>query len=170
MKYHNFEEVPVWQDGTSLTVRVFEVTEDKAFLFKGDIANQMQRAALSIPNNIAEGFERGTTPELIMFLYYAKGSAGEVRSICHVCSRLACFGHLGSEISDLTTRAAAVSRQLSGWAMSLQESEIEGPRRLTERKRETFGQKKRAAEFVARLKADAETRLRALRPESQERT
>ena len=80
MKYTNFEDVPVWKDGMRLTKRIFEITQDKSFRAQGDLANQLQRASLSIPNNIAEGFERGTTKELIVFIYYAKGSAGEVRS------------------------------------------------------------------------------------------
>ncbi|MHB9020109.1 MAG: four helix bundle protein, partial [Minisyncoccota bacterium] len=77
MKFERFEDLPVWKDGVRLTVEVFKLTEDKRFRFKGDIANQLQRAALSVPSNIAEGFERGTTQELITFLYYARGSAGE---------------------------------------------------------------------------------------------
>jgi hypothetical protein len=48
MKYERFEDLPVWQDGIQLTVKVFKVTEDKSFRFKGDIANQIQRAALSV--------------------------------------------------------------------------------------------------------------------------
>ena len=98
MKYERFEDVPVWQDGIDLTVLVFKVTEDGSFRYLGDIANQLQRAGLSIPINIAEGFERGTTSELTAFLYYAKGSAGEVRSICHVMAKLDRFAHLKSEI------------------------------------------------------------------------
>ncbi len=58
MKYGNFEDIPVWKDGIDLTARIFEITEDKSFRNKGDIANQLQRAGLSVPNNIAEGFER----------------------------------------------------------------------------------------------------------------
>lgn len=107
MKYENFEDVPVWKDGIDLTVKVFELTEDPAFRGQGDIANQVQRAALSVPNNIAEGFERGTTPELIQFLYYSKGSAGEVRSICYVMERLNLLGHLKSQISNLKSRAVS---------------------------------------------------------------
>ncbi len=73
MKFGRFEDVPVWKDAIQLSVLAFKVTEDKRFRFKGDIANQLQRAALSVSNNIAEGFERGTTQELITFLYYARG-------------------------------------------------------------------------------------------------
>jgi four helix bundle protein len=165
MRYKNFEDVPVWQAGIELTANVFKLTDDKDFRFKGDIANQIQRAALSVPNNIAEGFERGTTPELITFLYYAKGSAGEVRSICHVIDRLPYFIHLKSQIADLKLLAASISRQLSAWATSLQEGDIAGPRYLTEQSKQTYQQKQRAAAFVEKLKRDQEERMEKLRKE-----
>jgi four helix bundle protein len=163
MKYKSFEDVPVWQAGIELTVEVFRVTEDKNFRYKGDLANQIQRAALSIPNNIAEGFERGTTPELIMFLYYAKGSAGEVRSICHVLSRLPFFNHLKSDISNLKSLATSISRQTAGWAASLQESDIRGQRYLTEQSRTSYNQKQRAAAFLEQLKREQEKRTQSLK-------
>lgn len=162
MKYNAFEDVPVWQDGIELTAKVFAVTEDQRFRFKGDIANQIQRAALSVPNNIAEGFERGTTPELIMFLYYAKGSAGEVRSICHVIDRLPAFQNLKSQISDIRTLATSVSRQLSGWAQSLQNTDIKGVRHLTDQSRSAYDQKKRSSAFMDKLKREHEERLEQL--------
>jgi len=163
MKYKSFEDVPVWQAGIELTVEVFRVTEDKNFRFKGDLANQIQRAALSVPNNIAEGFERGTTPELIMFLYYAKGSAGEVRSICHVLERLPFFSHLKSDISNLISLATSISRQAAGWAASLQESDIKGQRYLTDQSRAGYDQKQRATAFLERLKQEQEKRLKDLK-------
>jgi len=94
MRYARFEELPVWQTAIDLSVKVFALTEDRAFRFKGDIANQIQRAALSVSNNIAEGFERGTTQELLTFIYIARGSAGEVRSILCVIERMPAFNHL----------------------------------------------------------------------------
>jgi four helix bundle protein len=81
MTYQRFEDIPVWRSAIALAERVFALTADRAFAGQGDIANQIQRAGLSISNNIAEGFERGSTSELIAFLYYARGSAGDVRSI-----------------------------------------------------------------------------------------
>jgi len=165
MRYKNFEDVPVWQAGIELTAQVFKLTDDKEFRFKGDIANQIQRAALSVPNNIAEGFERGTTPELITFLYYAKGSAGEVRSICHVIDRLPYFNHLKSQISDLKSLATSISRQLAAWATSLQEGDIKGPRYLTEQSKGSYQQKQRAAEFMGKLKRDQEALMERLKAE-----
>lgn len=153
MKYENFEDVPVWKDGISLTVNVFAVTEHPAFRGRGDLANQIQRAALSVPNNIAEGFERGTTPELLQFLYYAKGSAGEVRSICHVLERMQPFEHLNSEISDLKSLSRSISRQLGGWAFSLQESDIKGSRHLTRQSKSAYQQQQDAQALMNEIRA-----------------
>ena len=52
---------------------MFRLTADKSFQAQGDLRSQLQRAALSISNNVAEGFERGTTQELLTFLYIARG-------------------------------------------------------------------------------------------------
>jgi four helix bundle protein len=69
MTYQRFEDIPVWQAAIALAERTFALTTDRAFAGQGDIANQIQRAVLSISNKIAEGFERGSTTELIAFLY-----------------------------------------------------------------------------------------------------
>lgn len=163
MKYENFEDVPVWKDGIELTVKVFELTEDPAFRNQGDVANQIQRAALSVPNNIAEGFERGTTPELIQFLYYAKGSAGEVRSICYVMERLKALGHLKSQISDVKSLARGISRQLGGWLFSLQESDITGTRYLTEKSKAGYQQKKSSAAFMEEIRQKHEENMQRIK-------
>jgi four helix bundle protein len=171
MTYGRFEDTPVWQTGIDLAVRAFVPTEDTAFRFKGDLANQLQRAALSVPNNVAEGFERGTTPELITFLYYAKGSAGEVRSVLAVADRLPYLSHLRSEISDLRSLAESASRQLAAWAQSLQNSDIPGHRHLTDRGRAVRDQQERAATFLARLNrmnAESEERRRTERASPSE--
>jgi len=160
MKYDRFEDLPVWQDGIELTARIFRLTRDPAFRGQGDLANQLQRAGLSVPNNVAEGFERGSTQELITFLYYSRGSAGEVRSALHVADRLEGMEHLKSEISDLRSGAESISRQLRAWADSLQNSEIRGQRYLTDKTRHLDDQKKRADAFLQRLKRMDEERRR----------
>jgi four helix bundle protein len=152
MTYERFEDLPVWKDAVQFATDVFQLTDDKTFRFKGDITNQLQRAALSISNNIAEGFERGTTPELLTFLYIARGSAGESRSILCVCERLPFFDHLKATISDLKKRGESISRQLRAWADSLQNSDIKGQRYLTDQTREKAAQQKRADEFMQKLK------------------
>lgn len=87
MKYDRFEQLPVWQAAMDFADRVYSLTGARWFRQPGDLADQLRRAALSISNNIAEGFERGSTSELLQFLYYARGSAGESRSMLHFLSR-----------------------------------------------------------------------------------
>jgi four helix bundle protein len=153
MKYDRFEQLPVWQAAIELAERVFRLTDNRAFRAKGDLANQLERAALSVSNNVAEGFERGTTSELITFLYYARGSAGEVRSMLRLCERLPYFAptDLKSEISNLISLAESVSRQLRAWADSLQNSDIKGQRHLNEKARGQYERKQRADAFWRQL-------------------
>lgn len=87
MKYKVFEELPVWQAAVEFALKMFEITDAADFKGLGDTKSQLERAAVSISNNIAEGFERGTSNELITFLFIAKGSAGECRSMLRLCER-----------------------------------------------------------------------------------
>lgn len=85
MKIEKFEEIFAWQKAEVLTLDIYEqfrICKDYAF------RNQIQRASVSIMNNIAEGFERRTNKELINFLFIAKGSCGEVRSMLHLALKL----------------------------------------------------------------------------------
>ena len=81
MKIEKFEDIIAWQKGKALTLIIYIVFKScKDFSFK----NQIERASVSIMNNIAEGFERRTNKELKNFLFIAKGSAGEVRSMLNL--------------------------------------------------------------------------------------
>ncbi len=80
-KYQQFEDLRVWQSAQELyklTSKLFN--DSKQFFFR----DQILRAALSVSNNIAEGFERKSNKEWIYFLYVAKGSCGEVRSMLYL--------------------------------------------------------------------------------------
>jgi hypothetical protein len=105
-----------------------------------------------VSNNIAEGFERGTTQELITFLYIARGSAGEVRSMLLLLDRLPPFADLKSQISDLKSQAEQISRQLRAWSDSLQNSTIRGQRYLTDKSRRNEKAAKDREEFLAELR------------------
>src|SRR5260370_26104053 len=124
MKYNRFEELPVWKAAVELALGVFKLTSRPIFRRYYSVRNQLERGAVYVSNNIAEGFERGTTQELLTFLYIARGSAGEVRSMLCLFERLGAFGNLKSEISNLKSKAEGISRQLRGWADSLQNSDI----------------------------------------------
>jgi four helix bundle protein len=152
MKYQRFEDLPVWNAAAELGARLIDWTNNPLFRGVGDLADQLQRASLSISNNIAEGFERGTTKELINFLYYAKGSAGEVRSMLMLMKRTDKFRPLLAEIAEITAASESISRQLNGWINSLQNSEISGPKFLTHEYREEYERKQRQSRTVSELR------------------
>ena len=133
MKYNRFEELPVWKAAIQLAVRVYKLTSQKAFLHQRSLRDQIERAAVSISNNVAEGFERGTKQELLTFLYIARGSAGEVRSMLCLLEELPGFDNLKFEISNLKLLAEEIGRQLRGWSEFLQECPIKGQRFLTQK-------------------------------------
>jgi len=151
MKYERFEDTPVWQAAVGLAAAIFDWVEHPAFRGKGDLADQLQRAALSISNNIAEGFERGTTCELLQFLYYARGSAGEVRSMLGLMERAACFRDLKPRISKFKSQCESISCQIRGWANSLQNSEIRGQRHLNDQSRRAYENRQRREEYQKRM-------------------
>jgi four helix bundle protein len=156
MTYQRFEDLPVWQDAIRLAERCEDfliAAKDKITFSKRD---QLDRCSLSVSNNIAEGFERGSTNELIAFLYIARGSAGEVRSMLCFFERRPALSDFKSEISNLKSIAESCSRQIRAWADALQNSDIKGPRHLNETSRQEW-EKKNAREENAKIFA-AKTR------------
>lgn len=140
--YQRFEDLPVWQTAADLAIKIFDWTSHGAFRGKGDLANQLQRVALSISNNIAEGFERGTTKELLTFLYYARGSAAEVRSMLVIAPRLLDGARDLADPQPLHEQCESISRQLRGWAANLQNSDIAGQRHLNNQSRQDYAHRK----------------------------
>ena len=152
MKYKRFEELPVWESAINLAKKTFMMFENDHQKPCGDLRNQIERAALSVSNNIAEGFERGTTQELLTFLYTARGSAGEARSMLCLMERLAKFDDLKSEISDLKLLAESISRQIRAWADSLQNSNIKGQRYLSSQSKQQADRQQEVKAFMEELK------------------
>ncbi len=171
MKYRRFEDLPVWQEAAGLARRMYEFTSLEPFRRHPGLRDQLERAALSVSNNIAEGFERGTTNELLGFLYIARGSAGEVRSMLRVLEEWDAFSNLKSQISDLTARSERVSKQLYGWIENLKRSGIAGQRRLDEKARSQYAGKKDHEEFLQELRrineAAAEERRKSRNPDDE---
>jgi four helix bundle protein len=147
MKYERFEDLPVWKDAIQLAKRAYELTKDRFFSQQGDLRDQLRRAALSVSNNIAEGFEWGTTVELLAFLYISRGSCGEARSMLLFAEEFGEAAHLKSEISNLKSLAESCSKQIRGWTNSLQNSDIAGQRHLNDKSRGIYEGRKRAAAF-----------------------
>jgi four helix bundle protein len=151
MNYKRFEHLPVWKDAIELAVRVFALTAQPAFRPYRGIRDQIERSSVSVSNNIAEGLERGTTQELLTFLYISRGSCGETRSVLCLCERLPRLSNFKFEISDLRSRAENISRQLRGWADSLQNSDIRGQRYLTDKTKHATKQARERDEFLKEL-------------------
>lgn len=152
MTHERFAQTPAWQERIEVGRLAFLLVGDRAFAGQGDLGNQLQRAALSISNNIAEGFERGSAAELIALLYYARGSAGEVRSILCLLERLERFAHLKCQISNLKLKAQRISRQVRAWADHLQNTAIRGQRHLNDQSRGVCRQAQRADTFREKLR------------------
>ena len=83
MKYKKFEEMPAWQDARIFVAKIYKVTQSKISNNFG-LTNQLQRAALSILLNIAEGFEKKSNKDFARYINNAKASAGECRSALYV--------------------------------------------------------------------------------------
>lgn len=78
MKIERFEDIEAWKEARILVKEVYEYFRDiKDF----SLRDQIQRSALSVMNNIAEGFDRGTNKEFIQFLIIARGSVSETKSL-----------------------------------------------------------------------------------------
>jgi hypothetical protein len=83
MTYERFEDLPVWQKAADLYEAAEGLLENESFRASRGFRDQLDRAALSVSNNIAEGFERGTTNELLALLKTSKpGALKRVRKRC----------------------------------------------------------------------------------------
>ena len=80
MPIKNFEDLEIWQIARRLTQEIYALAQTSKLARDYGLRDQMQRAAVSVMSNIAEGFERGGNQEFMQFLYVAKASCGELRS------------------------------------------------------------------------------------------
>jgi len=151
VKYERFEQLPVWQAAIELATQIYAFTGTPAFRRQHSLRDQIERAAVSISNNIAEGFERGTNQELLAFLYIARGSSGEVRSMLCLLERLPVFNCLESEILNLKSKAESISRQLGAWVRSVQNSGLKGQRYVTDQTRKADEANRQRKAFLEKL-------------------
>lgn len=112
--YRSFEELEVWKRACQLAVQVYrELRESRDFALR----DQMQRAAVSIASNIAEGAERGGK-EFGRFLTIARGSAAELRTQCYIARKI---GILSAEQMDpFVAELKTISKMLTALAHSIQ--------------------------------------------------
>ncbi|MDR3627547.1 MAG: four helix bundle protein [Ignavibacteriaceae bacterium] len=85
MKIEKFEDLEVWKESMRLAVEIYEVFK---MLSDYGFKDQVQRASVSVPSNIAEGYERNSNKEFIQYLFISKGSAGELRTQLYLAIEL----------------------------------------------------------------------------------
>lgn len=111
--FHSFEELDVWKRACSLAVRMYEGM--KGWRDYG-LRDQMQRAAISIASNIAEGAERGGK-DFVRFLVIARGSASELRTQVYIAAKVGLLDK--STMTELVGELKRISKMLTGLAKAL---------------------------------------------------
>jgi len=120
MKYNRFEELPVWKAAIELAVGVFKLTSHPIFRRYYSVRNQLERSAMSVSNNIAEGFESRTEVLFLDYLGRAKGSAGELRAQFYVAHDA---GYISADqLGPLQDQCAKCSSQISRFMEYLKRS------------------------------------------------
>ena len=114
MAYQSFEDLEVWQRGCRLSVAVYNAFEDcRRFSLK----HQIERAGLSIPSNIAEGAERGSSKDFAHFLNFSKGSCGELRTQLYIARKLKVLAK--DDFEKLVSETKEISAMLQGLRRSV---------------------------------------------------
>jgi four helix bundle protein len=90
-----FKELNVWQIGKRLAVDIYRITSDTTFRKDFGLKDQLRRAAVSIPSNIAEGDERGSNKDAVRFFYIAKGSMAELQTQLEIAYEI---GYINAKI------------------------------------------------------------------------
>jgi len=114
MRIERFEDILAWQKAKQLTYEIYgQMREVRDLGFK----DQIQRASVSIMNNIAEGFERKSNKEFKQFLFISKGSCGEVRSMLNVANLLKYIDN--KQFDFMSALSIEISKMLSGLIKTL---------------------------------------------------
>lgn len=119
-KVERFEDLQVWQMAHDLSVVIYKMTMDGEFSRDWGLRGQIQRAAVSVMSNIAEGFERYSRQEFKQFLSIARGSCAEVRSQIQLAKSL---GYVAdSDCLSIYEKCITLSRAIGGLRSSLERS------------------------------------------------
>ncbi len=123
-KITRFEDLLTWQKARELTRVILALTKSDEFFQDFALKDQLCRAVISVPANIAEGFERDGNREFVKFLSIAKGSAGEVRSLLYLALDL---GYISSDQMDESiTLSLETARLIGGMIRYIQGSNKKG--------------------------------------------
>ena len=112
MSKGGFKSLLVWQKAQAFAVTIYQLSKTAAFTREFALADQMRRAAVSIPSNIAEGDEHDTDKDAIRFLYIAKGSVAELRTQLDLANKVGLLSD--TDCSNLDQQAEEIARMLRG--------------------------------------------------------
>jgi four helix bundle protein len=125
MAYQSFEDLEVWQRGCRLAVAIYGAFADcRRFSLK----DQVERAGLSIPSNIAEGAERGSAKDFAHFLNFSKGSCGELRTQLYIARKMKALAK--NEFEKLVAETKEISAMLQGLRRAVLNKAQPKPKRL----------------------------------------
>jgi four helix bundle protein len=96
----NFRDLLVWQSAKEIAVKIYKLTRDSQFSKDFGLKDQIQRSAVSVASNIAEGNDLGSDKSSVRFFYIAKGSAAELTTQIIIANEI---GYLSNEVSDSLT-------------------------------------------------------------------
>ncbi|HEX6891518.1 MAG TPA: four helix bundle protein [Chryseolinea sp.] len=120
-----FEDLEVWKEAVKMGVSIYKVTEEGKMARDFSARDQLRRAAISVSNNIAEGFEYNNNKAFVRFLMYAKGSAGELRSQLFVLKEAGIIEE--NRFHPLWEDALKLSRSIEGFRKYLRDFEKQKP-------------------------------------------
>jgi len=107
----NFQELRVWQNAKTLAVNIYKVTQSPVFAKDFGLKDQIQRSAVSIPSNIAEGDELETNKQSVKHFFIAKGSSAELRTQIIIAHEIGYLSQM--EADKLTDECRKISIMLS---------------------------------------------------------
>lgn len=110
---NRFEDLEVWQVSMNLVSAIYKITSVSDFSMDFGLRDQIRRSAVSIPSNIAEGFERDSQRQFVYSLLIAKGSCGELRTQLKIANNLQYLNE--QDFEQINEKCFSVSKQLAGF-------------------------------------------------------
>ena len=110
MRIEKFEDLEVWKISMNLSISIYKILQNcKDF----SLRDQIQRSAVSIPSNIAEGFDRKSNKEYVYFLHIAQGSCAELRTQLYLAKEVGILSKVNSdELIELSRKISAMTHRL----------------------------------------------------------
>lgn len=105
-----FRELKVWQKAKKLAVQIYKVTQGGPFSRDFGFKDQIRRASVSVPSNIAEGDERGSNKEAVRFFYIAKGSLAELQTQLEIAHEIGYLDEL--TVNELLGKSETIGKML----------------------------------------------------------